>query len=49
VRLFEPSNLLNLQPTLGADLAKSVKANVAWNALWRENQADAFYAPRWCP
>jgi hypothetical protein len=49
VRLFEPSNLLNLQPTLAADLAKSVKANVAWNALWRENQADAFYAPPLVP
>ena len=49
VRLFEPSNLLNLQPTVAADLTRSVKANVAWSALWRENQEDAFYAPPLVP
>jgi hypothetical protein len=49
VRLFEPSNLVNLQPTVAADLSKGVKANVAWSALWRENQADAFYAPPLVP
>jgi hypothetical protein len=49
VRLFEPSNLVNLQPTVAADLSRSVKANVAWSALWRENPADAFYAPPLVP
>jgi hypothetical protein len=49
VRLFEPANLMNLQPNVAADLSKSVKANVAWSTLWRENQADAFYAPPLVP
>jgi hypothetical protein len=49
VRLFEPANLLNLQPSITVDLAKGVNANVAWSALWRESEADAFYAPPLVP
>jgi hypothetical protein len=49
VRLFEPSNLLNLQPSITVKLAQGVNANVAWSALWRESKADAFYAPPLVP
>jgi hypothetical protein len=49
VRLFEPANLLNLQPNVSADLARGVTANVAWSALWRESATDAFYAPPLVP
>jgi hypothetical protein len=49
VRLFEPANLINLQPSITADLAKGVSAIVAWSALWRESAADAFYAPPLVP
>jgi hypothetical protein len=49
VRLFEPANLVNLQPSIGADLGGGVSANVAWSALWRERAADAFYAPPLVP
>jgi hypothetical protein len=49
VRLFEPANLVNLQPSITVDLAKGVSANLAVSALWRENRADAFYAPPLVP
>jgi hypothetical protein len=49
VRLFEPSNLLNLQPNVTAHFANRVNVNVAWSALWRESTADAFYAPPLVP
>jgi alginate export protein len=49
VRLFEPANLLNLQPSITVDLAKNVNATVAGSVLWRENTADAFYAPPLVP
>jgi hypothetical protein len=49
VRLFEPANLIDLQPSITVDLAKGVSANVALSALWRENEADAFYAPPLVP
>src|ERR1700687_2642099 len=45
VRLFEPANLLNVQPSITVDLAKNVSAVVAGSALWRVSMADAFYAP----
>src|SRR6202171_6431165 len=45
VRLFEPANLINLQPSITVDLAKNVNATVAGSALWRGSMADAFYAP----
>jgi Alginate export len=48
-RLFEPANLLNFQPSITIDLAKNVNATVAGSALWRENAADAFYAPPLVP
>src|ERR1700730_4896374 len=49
VRLFEPANLLNLQPSITVDLAKNVNATVAGSALWKESSADAFYAPPLVP
>jgi hypothetical protein len=49
VRLFEPANLMNLQPSITFDLARGVSANLALSALWRENEADAFYAPPLVP
>jgi hypothetical protein len=49
VRLFEPANLMNLQPSITVDLAKNLSANLALSALWRENAADAFYAPPLVP
>ncbi|HXN23182.1 MAG TPA: alginate export family protein [Candidatus Dormibacteraeota bacterium] len=45
VRLFEPANLLNLQPSITVDLSKNLNASVAGSALWRVSMADAFYAP----
>jgi hypothetical protein len=49
VRLFEPANLVNVQPSITMDLARGVSASVAVSALWRENAADAFYAPPLVP
>src|ERR1700682_3777959 len=49
VRLFEPSNLLNLSPKATVHFANRVNVNVAWSALWRESKADAFYAPPLVP
>jgi hypothetical protein len=49
VRLFEPANLINLQPSITIDLVKNVSATVAWSALWRHTMADAFYAPPLVP
>jgi hypothetical protein len=49
VRLFEPANLLNFAPDLTVILAKGVNANLGWNALWKGNKADAFYAPPLVP
>jgi hypothetical protein len=49
VRLFEPANLFNLQPSITVDLAKNVSATVAGSALWRVRTADAFYAPPLVP
>ena len=49
VRLFEPANLFNLQPSVTVDLAKNMSATVAGSALWRVRTADAFYAPPLVP
>jgi hypothetical protein len=49
VRLFEPANLLNVQPSITALLGKDLNASLAWSALWRESAADAFYAPPLVP
>ncbi len=47
--LFAPANLIDFQPSITVDLAKSVSANVAWSSLRRESKADAFYAPPLVP
>jgi hypothetical protein len=49
VRLFEPANHLDLQPSISADIARGPTANPAWSALWRERAADAFYTPPLVP
>jgi len=49
VRLFEPANLVNLQPSFTVDLGKNVSVVAAGSALWRVRAADAFYAPPLVP
>jgi hypothetical protein len=49
VRLFEPANLLDLQPSITVGLSKNLDATVAGSALWRVSMADAFYAPPLVP
>jgi hypothetical protein len=44
-----PSNLLDLQPNLTLSFAKNLTVNVAWNPLWKQQEADAFYAPLLTP
>lgn len=47
--LVEPANLLDLQPNVTMALAPGVTANVAWNPLWKDETADAFYVPPLVP
>jgi hypothetical protein len=44
-----PSNLLDLQPNVTLTFANNLTANVAWNPLWKQREADAFYAPPLTP
>ncbi|OUL98815.1 alginate export family protein [Variovorax sp. JS1663] len=47
--LVAPSNLLDLQPNLTLALTPTVELNLAWNPLWKQTKADAFYAPPLSP
>jgi hypothetical protein len=49
VRLFEPANLLNFQPSITVGLSKNLDATLAGSALWRVSMADTFYAPPLVP
>ena len=49
VTLFEPANLINLQPNITVDLTKTVIASVTWSSLWRQSMADAYFIPPLVP
>jgi hypothetical protein len=44
-----PANLLDVQPSLTVDVAPKATLSVSWNALWKQERADAFYAPPLSP
>ena len=44
-----PANLLDVQPNLTLDVAPRVTLSVSWNALWKQQREDAFYAPPLSP
>lgn len=43
--LAAPANLLDLQPNVTLNPARGVSVNIGWNPLWKQERADAFYAP----
>jgi hypothetical protein len=43
--LVAPANLLDLQPNLTLTPARGVSFNIGWNPFWKQERADAFYAP----
>ena len=44
-----PANLLDIQPNLTLALTPAVELGLAWNPLWKQADADAFYAPPLAP
>ena len=47
--LATPANLLDVQPSVTLDVAPQAKLSLSWNALWKQERADAFYAPPLSP
>ncbi|HEX2524788.1 MAG TPA: alginate export family protein [Geminicoccus sp.] len=47
--LAAPANLLDLQPNLTLPLTPEVELGLGWNPLWKQANADAFYAPPMTP
>jgi hypothetical protein len=47
--LVAPANLLDLQPNLTLSLAPKLTVTLGWNPLWKQDEADAFYAPPLSP
>jgi hypothetical protein len=43
--LVAPSNVMDIQPNITLTLLKGLSVNGAWNPLWKEAKADAYYAP----
>lgn len=43
--LAAPANLLDLQPNLTLSLTPKLTVTLGWNPLWKQSDADAFYAP----
>jgi hypothetical protein len=44
-----PANLLDVQPSFTFDVAREVTLSLSWNVLWKQQRADAFYAPPLSP
>ncbi|MFC5067276.1 alginate export family protein [Flaviflagellibacter deserti] len=47
--LAAPANLLDLQPNLTLWFRSDLTLEVGWNPLWKQAEADAFYAPPLVP
>ncbi|MFC7400587.1 alginate export family protein [Chelatococcus sp. GCM10030263] len=47
--LAAPANLLDLQPNLSLSLTPKLTVTLGWNPLWKQAEADAFYAPPLSP
>ncbi|WNJ88490.1 alginate export family protein [Bosea sp. 685] len=47
--LAAPANLLDLQPNLTLSLTPKLNLTLGWNPLWKQAEADAFYAPPLSP
>lgn len=47
--LAAPANLLDLQPNLTLSLTQKLNVTLGWNPLWKQAEADAFYAPPLSP
>lgn len=47
--LAAPANLLDLQPNLSLSLTPKLNVMLGWNPLWKQAEADAFYAPPLSP
>jgi hypothetical protein len=47
--LAAPANLLAIQPNLTLALTSAVELGLGWNLLWKQADADAFYAPPLTP
>lgn len=47
--LVAPANLLDIQPNLTLALTPKLNLILGWNPLWKQAEADAFYAPPLTP
>lgn len=47
--LAAPANLLDIQPNLTVSLTPKLSLTLGWNPLWKQAEADAFYAPPLSP
>ncbi|MDR6872278.1 hypothetical protein J2Y55_003294 [Bosea sp. BE125] len=47
--LAAPANLLDIQPNLTVLLTPKLSLTLGWNPLWKQAEADAFYAPPLSP
>ena len=47
--LIAPANVMDVQPNITLTLLKGLSVNGAWNPLWKEAKADAYYAPPLSP
>jgi hypothetical protein len=43
--LAAPANLIDIQPNLTLALSPKLSVTLGWNPLWKQAEADAFYAP----
>lgn len=43
--LIAPANIIDVQPSMQLQLAPSIRAELGWNALWRQTARDAIYEP----
>jgi hypothetical protein len=44
-----PANLLDVQPSFTFNVTRQATLSLSWNALWKQQRADAFYAPPLSP
>ena len=43
--IIAPANIIDVHPSLSAELGANVTATVDWNWFWKQRAADAVYAP----
>lgn len=47
--LIAPANFMDLHPTITIAPAKALEVTLGWDVLWKQQNADAFYAPPLVP